>query len=84
LAVVTVSVLQGQLNESDHRDEPTEDIDVLAAQMLSRLAEDEPRTRLFDPSDAPGGKWGFSAAALTAVLLVLLVVYTILGFIFGR
>ncbi|CAB4963113.1 unannotated protein [freshwater metagenome] len=73
-----------EISSADDRHDTDQDLDLLAATMLTRLAVDEPRTRLFDPADAPGGKWGFAAAAFAAVVVVLLVVYTVLGFVFGR
>ncbi len=41
--------------------------------MLTRLELAEPRTRLLDPDDIPGGKWGIVAAGTVAVIVVLLI-----------
>jgi hypothetical protein len=60
-----------------------EQVDELADQMLTRLALVEPQPHLFDPDDFPGGRWGFAGAGLVAVIVILLVIYTILGVIFG-
>jgi hypothetical protein len=39
---------------------------------------------MLDPDDAPGGKWGMAAAGTAAVIVALLIVYTVLGFFIGR
>jgi len=53
-----------------------------AQQVLSELRHAEPG--LMDPQAAPGGKWGMAAIGTTGVIVVLLVVYTLLGFVIGR
>lgn len=58
-------------------------VDELADQMLTRLAMTEPQPRLFDPDDFPGGRWGLAGAGLIAMIVILLVLYTILGVVFG-
>lgn len=55
---------------------------VWAEQVLAQLREAEPG--LIDPETAPGGKWGMAAAGTAAVIVVLLLVYTLLGFVIGR
>jgi hypothetical protein len=37
-----------------------------------------------DPEAAPGGKWGMAAAGTAAVVVVLLILYTLLGLFIGR
>ncbi len=65
-------------------DATPEEVEAVADRMLDRLAIATPRPHLLDPGDLPGGKWGVAAAGTLAVILVLLVLYTILGFIVGR
>lgn len=64
-------------------DATPEQVDELADQMLTRLAITEPRATLLDPDDFPGGKWGLAGAGLVAMIVILLVLYTILGVVFG-
>jgi hypothetical protein len=63
----------------DLGDVAPEDVDEVAEKMLSRLAATEERTRFLNPDDLPGGKAVFIAGAAFAVLVVLIVLYTILG-----
>jgi hypothetical protein len=66
-------------------DEATpEQVDAIAEQMLTRLAITEPRPRLLDPDDLPGGKWGVIAGGMLAVLVVLLAVGSLLAVLFNR
>ncbi len=67
----------------DLGDVAPEDVDEVAEKMLSRLAAAEERTRFLNPDDLPGGKAVFIAGAAFAVLVVLIVLYTILGAILG-
>jgi hypothetical protein len=60
-----------------------EQVDELAEQMLTHLAVTEPQSRLLDPDDFPGGKWGLAGAGLVATIVILLVLYTILGVVFA-
>lgn len=60
-----------------------EQVDELAEQMLTHLALTEPQPRLLDPDDFPGGRWGLAGAGLVAMIVILLVLYTVLGVIFG-
>jgi hypothetical protein len=60
-----------------------EQVDELADQMLTHLALTEPQPRLLDPDDFPGGRWGLAAAGLVAMIVILLVLYTVLGVILG-
>lgn len=53
-----------------------------AEQVLIELRNAEPA--LMDPQAAPGGKWGMAAIGTTGVIVVLLIVYTLLGFVVGR
>ncbi|MEI6229656.1 MAG: hypothetical protein WCP81_02915 [Actinomycetes bacterium] len=53
-----------------------------AEQVLTELRKAEPG--LLDPQTAPGGKWGMAAIGTTGVVVVLLIVYTLLGFVVGR
>ncbi len=53
-----------------------------ADQVLTELRHAEPA--MLDPDDAPGGKWGMAAAGTAAVIVALLIVYTVLGFFIGR
>lgn len=61
-----------------------EQVDALAEQMLTRLAVTEARPTVLDLDDVPGGKWGFAAAVMTAVIVVLLAVGTIAGLVLNR
>jgi hypothetical protein len=60
-----------------------EQVDELADQMLTHLALTEPQPRLLDPDDFPGGRWGLAGAGLVAMIVILLVLYTVLGVLFG-
>jgi hypothetical protein len=60
-----------------------EQVDLVAEQMLTRLKLSEPQSRFLDPDDVPGGKWGIVAAGTVTVIVALLVVYTVLGLVFG-
>ena len=53
-----------------------------ANQVLAELRQAEPG--LVDPESTPGGKWGMAAMGTTAVIVVLLLVYTLLGVFIGR
>ena len=64
-------------------DATPEQVDEIADQMLTHLALVEPQPQLFDPDDFPGGRWGFAGAGLIATIVILLVIYTILGFVLG-
>jgi len=56
--------------------------EVWANQVLADLRRSEPG--LLDPESAPGGKWGMAAIGTTAVIVALLLVYTLLGAVIGR
>lgn len=60
-----------------------DEVEEMADRMLARLAMAEPKSRVLDPSDLPGGKWAFAAAAGTAVVAVMLLLFTILGALLG-
>lgn len=60
-----------------------DEVEEIADRMLARLAMAEPKPRVLDPSDLPGGKWAFAAAAGTAVVAVMLLLFTLLGGLFG-
>lgn len=51
--------------------------------MLTQLAVSEPQQRFFDPDELPGGKFVFMAGLGLAIIVVLVVLYTVLGMIFG-
>ena len=61
-----------------------EEVDQIADQMLTRLAVTEERPRFFDPDDLPGGKFVFMAGCGFAVLVLLIVLYTVFGLFLGR
>jgi len=61
-----------------------EQVEALAERMLSRLAATESRPQLIDPRDLPGGPWGFSAAVMAVIVVVLLGVATIIGVVLSR
>ncbi len=63
---------------------PPEQVEVLADQMLARLAMSDEGPRIFDPSRVPGGKWAVAAAASVVTAIALLAVYSLLGVVFGR
>jgi hypothetical protein len=63
---------------------PPEQVEVLADQMLARLAMSDEGPRIFDPSRFPGGKWAVAAAASVVTVIALLAVYSLLGVVFGR
>ena len=58
-----------------------EEVDALADRMLTRLAVTETRAGVLDPADLPGGKWGFAAAVMAAVVLLLLALSTVVGLV---
>ncbi|MFN8158090.1 MAG: hypothetical protein U0R68_11775 [Candidatus Nanopelagicales bacterium] len=60
-----------------------EEVDEIADQMLTQLAVSEPQQRFFDPDELPGGKFVFMAGLGLAIIVVLVVLYTVLGMIFG-
>lgn len=64
-------------------DATPDEVDEIADRFLTRLALSEPRARMLDPQELPGGKWGFAAAATGGVVALLLALYTILGLLFG-
>jgi len=72
-AVTTQSPVSSQISPETER---------WAQQVLTELRHAEPG--LMDPQTAPGGKWGMAAIGTTGVIVVLLVVYTLLGFVIGR
>ena len=51
-----------------------EKVDELAAQMLARLAVTETGADVLDPETLPGGKWGFAAGVMVALVLAFIVV----------
>jgi hypothetical protein len=51
-----------------------EQVDELAEQMLARLAVAETRSDVIDPEALPGGKWGFAAGVMVALVLAFIVV----------
>jgi hypothetical protein len=61
-----------------------DEVGLVADQMLTRLAIAEQGRRLPNPANLPGGKWGLAAMGTLGVIALLLVVYTILGLVFGR
>jgi len=65
-------------------DATPEEVAAAADRMLDQLAVTTPRPRLLDPDDLPGGKWGMAAAGTLAVLVVMLVIWTMLGAVFGH
>jgi hypothetical protein len=58
-----------------------EEVEQIADQMLDQLAVSEVRPRFFDPDEIPGGKFVFMAVLGLAVVVVLVVLYTVLGLI---
>jgi len=68
----------------DGRPLAPEEVDQIADQMLTRLAVTEERPRFFDPDDLPGGKFVFMAGCGFAVLVLLIVLYTVFGLFLGR
>lgn len=61
-----------------------EEAEALADQLIARLALSEPRPRVLDPSDIPGGRWTLVGGGMAAVLALLLVVFTVLGAVLDR
>ena len=51
-----------------------EKVDELAEQMLARLAVTETGADVLDPESLPGGKWGFAAGVMVALVLAFIVV----------
>jgi hypothetical protein len=51
-----------------------EKVDELAEQMLARLAVTETGADVLDPETLPGGKWGFAAGLMVALVLAFIVV----------
>jgi hypothetical protein len=51
-----------------------EEVDELAEQMLARLAVTETGADVLDPETLPGGKWGFAAGLMVALVLAFIVV----------
>ena len=68
----------------DGRPLAPEEVDEIADQMLDRLAVTEERPRFFDPEELPGGKFVFMAGCGFAVLVLLVVMYTVLGLFLNR
>lgn len=68
----------------DGRPLAPEEVDQIADQMLDRLAVTEERPRFFDPEELPGGKFVFMAGCGFAVLVLLVVMYTVLGLFLNR
>lgn len=64
-------------------DATPDEVDEIADRMIARLAMAEPKSRVLDPSDLPGGKWVFAAVAGTAVVGVMLLLFTLLGALLG-
>ena len=52
--------------------------------MLARLAITDAGPRIFDPSDAPGGKWGIALAGAAVIVVLVLGLFTFVGLVFGR
>ena len=59
-------------------------VDALAEQMLHQLAATEPRDRLLDPRQLPGGVWAFSAACALGAVVLFVIVATVLGLVLNR
>jgi len=59
-------------------------VDALAEQMLHRLAATEPRDRLLDPRQLPGGVWAFSAACALGAVVLFVIVANLLGLFLNR
>jgi len=59
-------------------------VDALADQMLHRLAATEPRDRLLDPRQLPGGVWAFSAACALGAVVLFVIVANLLGLFLNR
>ena len=78
-----VAVLEGLDLTEGGRATP-EQVEALAAQMLSRLSVTEPQSRVLDPDELPGGKWGFAAACGLGFLVLILVLGTVLGLLTHR
>ena len=51
-----------------------EKVDELAEQMLARLAISETGVDVLDPETLPGGKWGFAAGLMVALVLAFIIV----------
>ena len=58
------------------------EVEEVADMMLARLAMTEPKSRMLNPSDLPGGKWGVVIAGGATVLCVMLILFTVLGSVF--
>ena len=61
-----------------------QEVEALADRMLSRLAATEARPQVIDPHDLPGGPWGFSAAVMAVIVVLVLGVATIVGLVVSR
>jgi hypothetical protein len=61
-----------------------EQVDAIAEQMLTRLAIDEPRSKLVNPDDLPGGKWGVIVGGMAAVIAGLILLSVVLNFLTNR
>ena len=59
-------------------------VDALAEQMLHRLAATEPRDRLLDPRQLPGGVWAFSAACALGAVVLFVLLANLLGLFLNR
>jgi hypothetical protein len=73
-----VAVLEG-LDLPQGGEATPEQVEAIAEQMLSRLSVTEPQSRVLDPSELPGGKWGLAAACGLGFFVILLVLGTVLG-----
>jgi hypothetical protein len=65
-------------------DATREEVDAIAEQMLSRLAVSEPRSRMLNPEELPGGKWAFMGAGAGIILVLFLVVSVVITLITNR
>jgi len=61
-----------------------EKVDELAEQMLARLAVTETGVDVLDPETLPGGKWGFAAGVMVALVLAFIVVSWVLVHLANR
>jgi hypothetical protein len=76
--------LQGTTIADTAPDPEREEVERLADSMLSRLAVAEQSEALFDPSEVPGGRWGFAAAMAGVLILVILLGSVVVNAIVNR
>ena len=65
-------------------DATRDEVDAIAEQMLSRLAVSEPRSRMLNPEELPGGKWAFMGAGAGIILVLFLVVSVVITLVTNR